>query len=46
VSGSVYDSIRALVPEGAAVSRGNVALRGKTEPTPVYSIELARPRIR
>jgi class 3 adenylate cyclase len=46
VSGSVYDSIRALVPGGAAVSRGNVALRGKTEPTPVYSIELARPRTR
>ena len=46
VSGGIYDSIRALVPEGAAVSRGNVALRGKTEPTPVYSIELARPRIR
>jgi class 3 adenylate cyclase len=46
VSGSVYDSIRALVPGGAAVSRGNVALRGKTEATPVYSIELARPRTR
>jgi class 3 adenylate cyclase len=46
VSGSVYDSIRALVPGGAAVSCGNVALRGKTEPTPVYSIELARPRTR
>jgi len=46
VSGSVYDSISALIPGGAAVSRGNVALRGKTEPTPVFSIELARPRIR
>ena len=46
VSGSVYDSIRALVPAGSATSRGNVALRGKTEPTPVYSIELARPRTR
>jgi class 3 adenylate cyclase len=41
VSGNVYETIAALVPQGAAASRGNVALRGKTEPTPVYSIELA-----
>jgi len=46
VSGDVYESIRTLVPGGCAVSRGNVALRGKTEPTTVYSIELSRPRIR
>src|SRR6185295_10662684 len=44
VSGGVYESIRDLVPAGTALSRGNVALRGKTEPTPVYSIELARAR--
>jgi adenylate cyclase len=41
VSGTVYDSIRELVPSGSVSARGNVALRGKTEATPVYSIELA-----
>jgi class 3 adenylate cyclase len=44
VSGGVYESIRDMVPVGTALSRGNVALRGKTEPTPVYSIELSRAR--
>src|SRR3954468_21760260 len=44
VSGNVYDSIAALIPAGAALSRGNVALRGKTELTAVHSIELSRAR--
>jgi class 3 adenylate cyclase len=41
VSGTVYDQIKELVPAGKAASRGNVALRGKSEMTPVYAIELA-----
>jgi class 3 adenylate cyclase len=40
VSGPVYEAIRSLVPAGAAVARGDVALRGKAEATPVYSIRL------
>jgi len=46
VSGTVYDAIRELVPSATVASRGNVALRGKTEATPVYSIELASARAR
>ncbi len=46
VSGAVYDSIRGLVPPSSVASRGNVALRGKTEATPVYAIELASVRAR
>jgi adenylate cyclase len=42
VSGTVYDSIRELVPAGSVASRGQVPLRGKSEATPVYSIELAK----
>lgn len=42
VSGAVYDSIRDLVPAAAVTSRGKFPLRGKTEATPVYSIELAK----
>jgi len=42
LSGGVYESIGGLVPSGTAVSRGKVALRGKSEPTTVYSIELSR----
>ncbi|HWA39739.1 MAG TPA: adenylate/guanylate cyclase domain-containing protein, partial [Burkholderiales bacterium] len=41
VSGPVYEEIRSLVPAGSVASRGNVALRGKSEATAVYSIELA-----
>jgi class 3 adenylate cyclase len=41
VSGPVYEEIRALVPAGSASSRGDIALRGKSEATAVYSIELA-----
>jgi class 3 adenylate cyclase len=44
VSGTVYDAIRELVPSGSVASRGKVALRGKSEATPVYSIELATPK--
>ena len=42
VSDAVYDSIRDLVPAGSVASRGKIPLRGKTEATPVYSIELAK----
>ncbi len=40
VSGAVYESIRDLVPAGAAAARGDVALRGKAEATAVYAIRL------
>ena len=38
VSGSVYETIRAMIPAGAAKSQGEVALRGKSGTTPVWSI--------
>jgi adenylate cyclase len=41
VSGSVYDSIRALVPAQRVQSRGNVALRGKAATTAVFAVDLA-----
>lgn len=41
VSGPVYEQIRALVPMASVSARGNIALRGKSEATAVYSIELA-----
>jgi len=44
VSGPVYDSIHEMVPQRCVAARGNVALRGKTEATPVYSIELMSAR--
>jgi class 3 adenylate cyclase len=40
IAGPVYEAIRALIPAGAAESLGDVALRGKTEPTPVFSVRL------
>jgi class 3 adenylate cyclase len=41
VSGTVYEQIRDLLPADNTASRGNVALRGKAEMTPVYAVELA-----
>ena len=41
ISGAVYQSIREAIAPQAPVSRGDVALRGKREPTPVYSMQLA-----
>jgi class 3 adenylate cyclase len=41
VSGPVYEQIRPLVPASSVASRGNIALRGKSEATAVFSIELA-----
>ncbi len=41
VSGAVYDAVRQALPEHGVAARGNVALRGKAEATPVYSIQLA-----
>ncbi len=40
VSGPVYEEIRTLVPAASVAARGNIALRGKSEATAVYSIEL------
>lgn len=40
VSGPVYETIRAMIPAGAAKSQGEVALRGKSGTTPVWSITL------
>jgi class 3 adenylate cyclase len=45
VSGTVYQEIRDLVPAEKVAARGNVALRGKSEMTPVYAIELATPKV-
>jgi class 3 adenylate cyclase len=39
VSGELYGAIKELVPEGKIESRGQMALRGKLEPIPVYSIK-------
>jgi class 3 adenylate cyclase len=41
VSGPVFEPIRDFVPAARVAARGNVALRGKSEPTAVYAIELA-----
>jgi len=41
ISGPVYESIREAIAPQAPVSRGDVALRGKREPTQVYSMQLA-----
>jgi class 3 adenylate cyclase len=40
VSGPAYDAIRDAVPAGCVEARGEVALRGKSGTTPVYSIRL------
>jgi class 3 adenylate cyclase len=40
VSGAVYEAIRGLWPAGRVEPRGDVALRGKAEAIPVYSIRL------
>jgi class 3 adenylate cyclase len=43
ISGPVFDVVRGALPAGGVVARGNIALRGKAEPTAVYGIQLARP---
>src|SRR5712692_9173513 len=40
VSGAVYESVRAMVPAGAAQARRDMALRGKAGETSIYSIRL------
>lgn len=40
VSGPAYEEIRDAIPAGRAEARGEVALRGKSGATPVYSIRL------
>lgn len=45
VSGTVYDEIHALLPADRVAARGNIALRGKSEATPVYAIELADAKV-
>jgi class 3 adenylate cyclase len=41
MSGTVYDEIHGLLPADRVSARGQVALRGKSEPTPVYAVDLA-----
>ena len=45
VSGPVYETIRAMIPAGAAKSQGDVALRGKSGTTPVWSISRLAVRV-
>jgi class 3 adenylate cyclase len=40
VSGAVYESVRAMVPAGAAQAQRDMALRGKAGETSIYSIRL------
>jgi class 3 adenylate cyclase len=40
IAGPAYQAIRDAVPAGAVDSRGEVALRGRSGPTPVFSIKL------
>jgi len=40
VSGAVYESVRAMVPAGAAQGQRDMALRGKAGETSIYSIRL------
>lgn len=40
VSDAVYDSVRAMVPAGAAQTQRDMALRGKAGETSIYSIRL------
>lgn len=44
VSGTVYEEIKGLLPSASVTSRGNVALRGKSEMTPVFAVELGVPK--
>ncbi|MGA7984328.1 MAG: response regulator [Burkholderiales bacterium] len=43
VCGPFYESVREFVSEQDVHSRGNVALRGRSEPTPVFCIAGSRP---
>jgi class 3 adenylate cyclase len=38
VSGTLFEAVRSLVPEGQAEPRGDVVLRGKSESVPVHAI--------
>jgi class 3 adenylate cyclase len=38
--GPVYERIRHLVPGERVEGRGDVALRGRTEPIPVYAVKV------
>ena len=40
LSGTVYESVRAMVPSGAAQAQRHMALRGKAGETSIYSIRL------
>jgi adenylate cyclase len=40
VSGPAYEAIRGAVPAGSVEARGEIALRGRSGATPVYSIRL------
>jgi class 3 adenylate cyclase len=45
VCGPFYESVREFVPEQDVRSRGNVALRGRSEPTSVFCIAGSRPEV-
>jgi class 3 adenylate cyclase len=45
VCGQFFEAVRGLVPERDVQSRGNVALRGRTEPTPVFCIAGSTPEV-
>ena len=42
VCGQFFEAIHGLVPEGNIRSRGDVALRGRSEPTPVFCVSEPR----
>lgn len=43
VCGHFFESVRRLVPEQDVQCRGDIALRGRSEPTPVFRIAGSRP---
>lgn len=45
VCGQFFEAVRGLVPEQDVQSRGNVALRGRSESTPVFCIAGSRPEV-
>ena len=45
VCGQFFEAVRELVPKRNVQSRGDVALRGRSEPTPVFRIAGSRPEV-
>jgi class 3 adenylate cyclase len=38
ICGRVYEAVRDLLPAGTLTPRGDITLRGKSEPAPVFSV--------